>query len=79
METREQLLEQHADWTAKYIEADRRLKDLHPPLKGLSKGKQLAVQVPTKESLAEFKKAKRDANRALDKLHGIMEKLYKLR
>ena len=79
MESREQLLEQHAEWAVKYMEADRRLKDLHPPLKGISKGKQLAVWVPTKESLAEFEKAKRDVNRALDKVHDIMEKLYKLR
>ena len=79
METEEQLLEQHTEWIVKFVEADKRLKDLHPPLKGLSKGKQLKVWVPTKESLAAFEKAERDVNRALAKLHGIMKKLYKLR
>ena len=79
METREQLLEQHAEWTAKYVEAEKRLKDSHPPLKGLSRGRQSKVWVPTKENLAAFEKAERDVSRALARLYKIMEKLYKLR
>jgi hypothetical protein len=79
MVTKEELLEQHTEWIAKYVEADKRLKDLHPPLKGLSEGKQTEGVVPTKESLIAFQKVERDVNRALAKIYKILEKLYKLR
>ena len=79
METREQLLEQYTEWMTKYTEADRRVKDLLSPLAKSAKGRGLTAWVPTKENLAEFDKAERDLNRALTKLHEIMEKLYKLK
>ena len=75
METREQLLEQYAEWMAKYATADKWLKRLLPR----SDSAKLRVWVPTKEYLADFDKAERDMGRALDQLHQIMEKLYKLR
>jgi hypothetical protein len=79
METREELMEQHAEWITKYLEADKRLRELHPPLKGLLEKEQTENWVLTKESLVAFQKAERDLNRALAKIHKIMQKLYKLR
>ena len=75
METKEQLLEQYAEWTTKYSEADKWLKRLLPR----SDSSKLKVWAPTKENLADFEKAERDVNRALAKLHKIMDKLYKSR
>ena len=79
METREQLLAQHTEWTTKYVEAEERLGSLLPPIADSGKDKELTTWVPTKESLVEFEKAERDINRALVKLRQIREKLYKLR
>ena len=79
MENKEQLLEQQVEWTVKYREADKRIRELLPGLSGSSKRKELKEWVPTKESLAAFEKAQRDINRALVKLRRIGEKLYKLR
>ena len=79
METREELLAQHTEWSTKYVGAEERLRILLSPMADSSKGEELTTYLPTKESLAEFKKAERDVNRAVAKLRHIMEKLYKLR
>ena len=79
METREQLLKEHAEWTVKYVKADEHLKSLLPPIADLSKGEKLQPFIPTEESLAEFSSAERDINTALTKLREIMEKLSQLR
>ena len=76
METREQLLAQHAEWAVKYVEAEERIRSVLP---NLSEGKDLTAWVPTRETLVEFEKAERDVNRALAKMRIIVEKLYKLR
>jgi len=75
METREQLLEQYADWIAKYNSANEWLGGLLPR----KDSSELEVWVPTKESLSDMEKVKRDVNRALDQLHRIMQKLWELR
>lgn len=79
METREQLLKEHAEWTVKYVEADKRLKALLPPVADLSKGEKLQPFIPTKESLAEFSRAEEDVKTALAKLREILDKLSQLR
>ncbi len=72
METLEQLREQYTEWTARYIDANRRLTDLLPSA-------DMDTWIPTKEYLADFDKAERDIKRILDKLHKIADKLYKNR
>ena len=78
METREQLLKKHAEWTVKYVEADERLKALLPSVANLSKGEKMQGFILTKESLAEFSKAEEDVKTALNKLQKIQEKLAQL-
>jgi len=79
METKEELLKEHAKWTVKYVKADEHLKSLLPPVADLSKGEKLQPFIPTEESLAEFSRAEEDVKTALNKLREILEKLSELR
>lgn len=79
METREELLKEHTEWTVKYVNADKHLKDLLPPVANLSAGEKLQPFIVTEESLAEFESAEKDVETALNKLREIREKLSQLR
>ena len=79
METKEELMKEYAKWTAKYIKADEYLKSLLPPVVDLSKGEKLQPFILTEESLAEFERAEKDVETALNKLREILEKLSQLR
>ena len=79
METKEELLKEHAKWIVNYVEADKRLKDLLPPVSNLSRGEKLQYFIVTKESLDEFASAEKDVKNALTKLREIREKLSELR
>ena len=79
METKEELMKEYAKWTAKYIKADEYLKSLLPPVVDLYKGEKLQPFILTEESLAEFERAEKDVETALNKLREILEKLSQLR
>lgn len=79
METREQLLKELAEWTVKYVEADKGLKTLLPTWANLSKGEELQQFIPTKESLAEYSKAVDEVKATLTKQREILDKLSELR
>jgi len=79
METREQLLKEHTEWTVKYVKAHERVVSLLPPCKEIREGEEPPVWIPTMESLAEFESAKKDEETALAKLREIMEKLSQIR
>jgi len=79
METREELMKEYTKWTVKYVNADKKLKDLLPVVADVSRGEKLQPFIITEESLAEFERAEKDVETALNKLREIREKLSQLR
>ncbi|MBA7706740.1 hypothetical protein ES703_115597 [subsurface metagenome] len=79
METKEELMREHSRWTVKYVNADKHLKELLPPVANLSELEKMQPFIITEESLAEFERAGRDVETALNKLREIREKLSQLR
>ncbi len=77
MKTKEQLLEELNEWTAKYVEACERAKSVSP-VQVLS-GKEDQITVTTKESLNEFKRALEKVDTISTRLQEIIEELSQLR
>ena len=78
METKEELMKEHTRWTLEYVNADKRLKELLPRVANLSAVEKLEPFIITGESLAEFERAEKDVETALNKLREIFEKLSQL-
>lgn len=79
METREELLNEHTKWTVKYVDADKHLKELLPPVTNVSGSKETQPYILNEEKLADLDSAEKDVETALNRLQEIREKLSQLR
>ena len=78
METKEQLRREYVEWTVNLVEAHKRFESLLPSVEQIRDLEEPPSWVFTEELVAECEKAQKDEEKALAKIHEIVDKLSKL-
>ena len=72
------MLKEHAEWTRKYVEADKRYKALLPKVVNLTRGEKFEPWIVTLETFTAIDSAEKEVKEAQEKLREIRDELLKL-